>query len=88
VPGKGQTGIVRAPEEMRRGLPFRLQGIDSDNGSEFLNDQLLRYCRARQAQRVGSRLKRRYDAPQTPLDRIAALANRRERSDRVTSQMA
>jgi len=191
VLGKGQAGIVRALEEMRQGLPFRLEGIDSDNGSEFLNDQLLRYCRARRIQftrgrpykkddnahieqknwthvrrligwdrydspaavgllndlyrnelrwmmnlfqpsvklirkqRVGSRLKRRYDTPQTPLDRlrasqeadpsrvaelleirqktdpfalaqsiekkldrIAALANRRERSDRVTSQMA
>ena len=25
-------------------LPFPLLGIDSDNGSEFINDQLFRYC--------------------------------------------
>jgi len=191
VLGKGQTGIVAAIEEMRQALAFRLQGIDSDNGSEFLNDQLVRYCRKRRIQftrgrpykkndnahieqknwthvrrligwdrydsssavglmndlyrnelrlmmnlfqpsvklirkeRIGSRLKRVYDSPQTPLDRlracpgipkakvaallrlrettdpfhlaktidkkldqIAALASRRERQDRVTSQMA
>ena len=121
---------------MRRALPFRLQGIDSDNGSEFLNDHLVRYCRTHRIQftrgrpykkddnahieqknwthvrkligwdrfdtpaavgllndlyrnelplmmnlfqpsvklvrkeRVGSRLKRVYDAPKTPLDRL------------------
>jgi hypothetical protein len=191
VLGKGQTGIVGGIEEMRQALPFQLKGIDSDNGSEFLNDQLLRYSRKRGIQftrgrpykkndnahieqknwthvrkligwdryespsavglmndlyrnelrlmmnlfqpsvklirkeRVGSRLKRVYDVPQTPLDRlracpgvekvkvaallrlrqttdpfllakaiekkldrIAALASRREGRDRVTSQMA
>jgi hypothetical protein len=191
VLGKGQTGIVAAIEQMRLGLAFRLQGIDSDNGSEFLNNQLVRYCRTHRIQftrgrpykkddnahieqknwthvrrligwdrydtaaavalmndlyrnelrlmmnlfqpsvklirkeRIGSRLKRVYDVPQTPLDRlracperdrakvaallrlrqatdpfllakaiekrldrIAALASRQSRSDRVTSQTA
>jgi hypothetical protein len=138
VMGKGQTGIVAALEDMRQGLPFTLLGIDSDNGSEFLNHHLVGYCRTRQIQftrgrpykkddnahieqknwthvrrligwdrydsaaavgllndlyrrelrqmmnlfqpsvkllrkeRVGSRLKRVYDAPQTPLDRLRA----------------
>ena len=27
-------------------LPFALLGIDSDNGSEFINQELLRYCRS------------------------------------------
>jgi hypothetical protein len=45
VLGKGQTGIVRGLEEMRHSLPFPLQGIDSDNGSEFINDHLVRYCK-------------------------------------------
>ncbi len=136
VLGKGQTGIVRGLEEMRQALPFPLQGIDSDNGSEFLNDHLVRYCRKHHIQftrgrpykkddnahieqknwthvrkligwdrfdtpeavellndlyrnelrlmmnlfqpsvklirkeRVGSRLRRIYDAPRTPLDRL------------------
>jgi hypothetical protein len=138
VLGKGQTGIVAGLEEMRQALPFRLRGIDSDNGSEFINHHLVRYCRARQIQftrgrpykkddnahieqknwthvrrlvgwdrydsaaavallndlyrhelrlmmnlfqpsvkllrkeRIGSRLKRVYDVPQTPLDRLRA----------------
>lgn len=29
---------------MRARLPFPLLGIDSDNGSEFINDLLYRYC--------------------------------------------
>jgi len=191
VLGKGESGILAGLEEMRQALPFRLQAIDSDNGSEFLNHHVVRYCRTGQIQftrgrpykkddnahieqknwthvrkligwdrydspaavgllndlyrhelrlmmnlfqpsvkllrkeRVGSRLKRIYDRPQTPLDRlracrgadrakvnellrlrattdpfelaraidkkidrIAALARRRDGSTRVTSQMA
>ena len=137
VLGRGQEGIRAALEEIRQVLPFPLRGIDSDNGSEFINDHLLRYCRARHIQftrgrpykkddnahieqknwthvrrilgyvrydspeaqeaihdlyrnelrlfqnlflpsvklakkeRVGSRLRRRYEAPQTPWRRIA-----------------
>ena len=138
VLGRGQEGIRAALEEIRQVLPFPLRGIDSDNGSEFINDHLLRYCRARDIQftrgrpykkddnahieqknwthvrrilgyvrydspvaqeaindlyrnelrlfqnlflpsvklakkeRVGSRLRRRYEAPQTPGQRVAA----------------
>ena len=137
VLGKGEAGIVAALEEMRQGLPFPLRGLDSDNGSEFLNYHLVQYARSHQLQftrgrpykkddnahieqknwthvrkllawerydtppaiaaintlyrqdlrlmmnlfqpsvklvrkvRVGSRLTRRYDAAQTPLDRVA-----------------
>ncbi|MGH3858807.1 ISNCY family transposase [Actinokineospora sp.] len=136
VLGKGETGILAGLEEMRRALPFALCGIDSDNGSEFLNHHLVRYCRTGHIQftrgrpykkddnahieqknwthvrkligwdrydspaalgllndlyrselrlmmnlfqpsvkllrkeRVGSRLRRAYDRPQTPLDRL------------------
>jgi len=45
VLGKSQSGVVAALEEMRQSLPFTLAGIDSDNGSEFINEQLLSYCR-------------------------------------------
>ncbi|MFQ5898266.1 MAG: hypothetical protein ACE5JN_08470, partial [Candidatus Methylomirabilia bacterium] len=34
----------------RQALPFALQGIDSDNGSEFINAHLYRYCHARHIQ--------------------------------------
>ena len=50
VLGKGETGILAGLEAMRQALPFRLQGIDSDNGSEFLNHHLVRYCRTGQIQ--------------------------------------
>ncbi len=45
VLGKGQDAVVSALEEMRLSLPFKLRGIDSDNGSEFLNAHLIRYAR-------------------------------------------
>jgi hypothetical protein len=44
--GKGQAGVFEALKQVRERLPFPLLGIDSDNGSEFLNDQLVRYCEA------------------------------------------
>jgi len=44
VMGKGEPGILGKLEEMRQDLPFKLLGIDSDNGSEFINHHLLRYC--------------------------------------------
>ena len=138
VLGKAQRAVCQALDEIRQALPFPLRGIDSDNGSEFINDLLWRYCQqhaiqftrgrpykkddnahieqknythvrkllgwdryaSRQAQaainelyhqefglmmnlfqpsvklirrvRVGSRVRRLYDAPQTPLDRALA----------------
>lgn len=138
VLGKSQTVVRPALEALRQALPFALRGVDSDNGSEFINDHLYRYCEARAIQftrgrpykkddnahieqrnwthvrkllgwdrydspealaaindlyrgelrlmmnlfqpsvklvgkvRRGARLTRRYDVPQTPLDRLAA----------------
>jgi len=50
VLGKGQLRVQAALEAIRQALPFRLRGIDSDNGSEFINDHLRRYCRRRHIQ--------------------------------------
>lgn len=137
VMGKGERRVQEALETMRVALPFRLRGIDSDNGSEFINNHLYRYCQTHQMQftrgrpykkddnahieqknwthvrklvgyvrydsdaalaalnalyedlrlfqnlwlpsvklvkktRVGSRLRRQYDAPQTPFERVRA----------------
>lgn len=44
VLGKGEVGIVEAFSEIREALPFKLLDIDSDNGSEFINHHLYRYC--------------------------------------------
>ena len=136
VMGKGQYGVKTAIEDIEQSLPFKLLGIDSDNGSEFINYHLKAFCDHRKIQftrgrpykkddnahieqknwthvrkilgylrydsptaleaindlyknelswmmnlfqpsvklvektRVGSRLKRTYDPPTTPLDRL------------------
>jgi hypothetical protein len=44
VRNKAQVHVFAAIQDARRRLPFPLLGIDSDNGSEFINDQLYRYC--------------------------------------------
>lgn len=44
LPRRSQEAVCSAIEVMRQGLPFDLLGIDSDNGSEFINDLLYRYC--------------------------------------------
>ncbi len=137
VLGKSQVRVREGLETIREALPFALCGIDSDNGSEFINAHLHQYCRTTGIQftrgrpykkddnahieqknwthvrklagyerydtdaavealnalyaevrllqnlflpsvklvareRVGSRVRRRYDAPQTPLDRLLA----------------
>jgi len=137
VLGKSQVRVQEALAKIRADLPFRLQGIDSDNGAEFINAHLYRYCKTEGIQftrgrpykkddnahieqknwthvrklvgyerydtgaavdalndlyeevrllqnlfmpsvkllektRIGSRLRRTYGAPQTPLDRLVA----------------
>jgi hypothetical protein len=41
---KAQIHVFAALKQVRARLPFPLLGIDSDNGSEFINDELLRYA--------------------------------------------
>jgi len=50
VLGKGQDGIVKALSSIRQELPFRLQGLDSDNGSEFINAHVWTFCTDHQVQ--------------------------------------
>lgn len=44
VMGKGREGILHALQAVEQQLPFPLRGIDSDNGSEFINTHLLAFC--------------------------------------------
>ena len=44
VKNKAQIHVFAALKELRTRLPFPLLGVDSDNGSEFINNELLRYC--------------------------------------------
>ena len=45
VLGRAQPKVHKALQNISQRLPFLLRGIDSDNDSSFINDQILRYCR-------------------------------------------
>lgn len=42
---KARVHTVKAVEYLRLAFPSPLKGIDSDNGSEFINDHFLAYCK-------------------------------------------
>lgn len=44
VMGKASSRVNPAIDGVRRRLPFTMLGLDSDNGSEFINQLLKRYC--------------------------------------------
>jgi hypothetical protein len=46
VRNKAQKWVHAALVEIIEAFPFDILGIDSDNGTEFINDHLLRYCNA------------------------------------------
>lgn len=51
--GKSRQRVVQAMTTIEQQLPFALRGVDSDNGSEFINDHLWTFCTDRPAaQRV------------------------------------
>ncbi len=50
VLGRSQAAVLQGFEEIGRALPFRLRGIDSDNGSEFINWHLEAWCTQRNIQ--------------------------------------
>jgi hypothetical protein len=55
VLGKSQVAVQAALEELRQALPFRLRGIDWDNGSEFINQHLWDSCQAQEIQSTRGR---------------------------------
>ena len=139
--GRSQPAVLAAIQEVEQALPFRLRGVDCDNGSEFINWNLRAWCQGKNVEltrgrpykkddnahveqknwthvrkllgwdrydsvaaieaindlyrqelrwllnfylpsvkmvkktRVGSKLRRVYDAPQTPLERVARCGN-------------
>ncbi len=42
---KAQRWVKEAVDDVRRKIPFAMKGIDSDNGSEFKNMQLISWCK-------------------------------------------
>lgn len=50
VLGRGEEAVQRALNQIAGVLPFRLLGVDSDNGSEFINWHLKRWCQQKEIQ--------------------------------------
>jgi hypothetical protein len=53
--GKGWNAVLQALSSMQQAIPFDLRGIDSDNGSEFINFHLFQYCLKNKIQFTRSR---------------------------------
>jgi hypothetical protein len=54
--------FFEAIQRARARVPFPLLGLDSDNGAEFINDQLLRYCKAEHITFTRGRVGRKNDS--------------------------
>jgi transposase InsO family protein len=50
VLGRGEEAVQQALNQIAGVLPFRLLGVDSDNGSEFINWHLKRWCEQKEIQ--------------------------------------
>src|SRR5438270_3727529 len=61
IANKGQVAVLAALERLRARLPFPLRGVDCDNGSEFLNAHLVRYCQAERLTLTRCRADRKND---------------------------
>lgn len=58
---KAQQFVLDELQCARLDLPFPLLGIHSDSGSEFINDQLYRYCKAERLKFTRSRAGKKND---------------------------
>ncbi len=63
VPTKAQTHVLAALPQVRAEFPFPLFGLGSDNGAEFIDDELLRYCRRERLTFTRARVRRKNDNP-------------------------
>jgi IS30 family transposase len=61
LPNRSQAAVTAALETARQRLPFPLLGVDSDNGAEFINANLQRYCEQHQLTFTRSRPYRKND---------------------------
>jgi hypothetical protein len=62
VKNKAQRWVFEGIKEIRDRLPFPILGFDSDNGSEFINDELIRYCEREQITFTRARPYRKNDS--------------------------
>jgi hypothetical protein len=59
---KAQVWVFAGIKKIEGRLPFSILGLDSDNGSEFINTHLLRYCEQNQITFTRSRPYRKNDS--------------------------
>ena len=61
IMGKSQEYVFWALKDERKRTPFGWKGLDSDNGSEFINQTLYKYCRREGLEFTRSRANRKND---------------------------
>jgi len=61
IKNKAQIWTVQAIDVVRRRLPFEMLGINSDNGSEFINAHLSKYCQSNKIDFTRSRKYKKND---------------------------
>ena len=61
IMGKSQEYSFWALKEIRKRNPFDWKGIDSDNGSEFINQTLYKYCQREKLEFTRSRVNKKND---------------------------
>lgn len=47
IPDRAAKQVLAALDHIAAAMPFPILGVDCDNGSEFINDELLAWCQAR-----------------------------------------
>jgi hypothetical protein len=62
VKNKAQIWVFTGIKEIEERLPFSILGIDSDNGAEFINAHLIRYCKEHKITFTRSRPYRKNDS--------------------------
>ena len=65
--------VVDALVHLRGALPFPLRGVDADNGSEFLNEVLVAFCREQGIELTRWRPFRKNAIPVATKDRLRAV---------------
>ena len=58
---KAHRWVKEAVDDVKQNLPFQMKGIDSDNGSEFKNTQLLQWCKSNEVIFTRSRSHKKND---------------------------
>jgi hypothetical protein len=85
--GKGQERVGGAVHRIRTRLPMPVLGLDSDNGSEFINRSLLTYCRAHQITFTRSRPWKKNDSAHVE-QKNGAVVRQLVGYDRFTTRLA